>query len=130
MAASCAGVAYSSLASWRAKDREFDAALALAVARGVDANLKVVEQSLKSRNESVRLRAACWFLSSTQPDSFGRTRIDVAGVGQLEIGLSPALLERIVQARREHEAEQLQNSPPPAPALPVVEATPIPEKIP
>jgi hypothetical protein len=130
LSAACAvvGVSYSTLCSWRAKDKFFNDALATAIAKGIDASLKVVEESLRSREPAIRLRAACWFLEKTQPDSFGRQRIDVAGVGSFEhtFAVPPALLERLAQARAEHEAGQTVSLP----SLPPGDAIPIPEKTP
>lgn len=109
MAASAAGVAYSSLCAWRAKNKSFDDALALAVARGIDANLKVIEQALKSRDEAIRLRAACWFLSSTQSAHFGRTKLEVTGAdgsplaGQVAVLVWPHMMKENQESKTIHE---------------------------
>lgn len=79
LAANAARVSYSSLCGWRVKHKSFDDAVTMAVAQGVDKNLRVIEQALKSKDEAIRLRAACWFVEHTQPQHFSKSRLEVTG---------------------------------------------------
>lgn len=78
-AANAAGLTFQTLSSHRAKSPALAAALAQAVAKGVEAKLKVVERATKSKDEAVRLRAACWYLEHVHPESFARNRIELTG---------------------------------------------------
>jgi len=79
LAASAAGVSYSSLCNFRARSKSFEMSLASAIAKGVNANLEVIEQATRSQDQAVRLRAACWFLEHTQPQHFARNRLELTG---------------------------------------------------
>jgi hypothetical protein len=108
-ACACVGISYSSLCAWRAKDKFFNDALATAIGKGIDANLKVIEQALKSRDEAIRLRAACWFLSSTQSAHFGRTKLEVTGAdgsplaGQVAVLVWPHMMKENQESKTIHE---------------------------
>jgi hypothetical protein len=78
-AANAAGMTFQTLSTHRSKNPAFAAALAKAVAKGVEAKLKVVERATKSKDEAVRLRAACWYLEHVHPESFARNRIELTG---------------------------------------------------
>lgn len=62
-AANAAGIANSTLCVWRNSSPEFEAEIQAAVSAGIAKRLKVVRDALQSRDESVRLRSACWWLT-------------------------------------------------------------------
>ena len=78
-AANAAGMTFQTFSTHRDKDPAFATEIAKAIAQGVEANLKIIERAKRSKDEGVRLRAACWFLEHTQPQHFARNRIELTG---------------------------------------------------
>ncbi len=78
-AAAAGNMTFQTLSTHRGKNAAFADAIAKAVAKGVEAKLKVVERATKSKDEAVRLRAACWYLEHVHPESFARNRIELTG---------------------------------------------------
>jgi transposase-like protein len=66
--AQAARVSFETLCAWRRRDSDFDAAIRTAIATGIQERLKVVRDCMASEDESVRLRAATWWLSHS-PES-------------------------------------------------------------
>ena len=77
--ARAAGLSYQSLLNYQKLHPQFADAMAAAVSRGVEKRLEVVERATRSKDEAIRLRAACWFLEHTQPAHFARNRIELTG---------------------------------------------------
>jgi hypothetical protein len=78
-AANGAGISYQTFLNYRRDRPDFEEAIAGAVAKGIEARLKVVHDALSSPDEAVRLRAACWYLEHTAPEHFARNRVEVTG---------------------------------------------------
>jgi len=78
-AASTGGISFQTLTAYRSDHPDFADALAQAVAKGIEARLKVVERAMDSPDENIRLRSAFWFLEHTAPQYFSRTRIEISG---------------------------------------------------
>jgi len=89
-AANAAGISFMSLNTYRQKHLKFADALAQAISKGVEKRLEIIERALDSQDESIRLRAACWFLEHTQPSHFARNRIELTGADgqQLAAGVT------------------------------------------
>lgn len=105
LAASAAGIAFQSLCCYRNQHPAFRDALESAVARGVEARLEVIEKASKAGD----WRAASWWLEHVLPENFGKTRVQVEAIGQLEHSfVIPAkTLDEIAEARKRHEQRQL-----------------------
>jgi len=78
-AAHGAGVSYPTFLAYKKSHPKFAEAVLRAVARGMDRRLKIIEEALSSKDESVRLRASCWYLEHVHPEHFARNRIEVTG---------------------------------------------------
>ena len=78
-AASVGGISFQTLSTHRSQHPDFAAALAQAVAKGIEARLKVVERAMDSPDEAIRLRAACWYLEHTAPEHFAKNRLEITG---------------------------------------------------
>lgn len=89
-AANAAGISFMSLNTYRQKHPKFADALAQSISKGVEKRLEVIERAIDSEDESIRLRAACWFLEHTQPTHFARNRIELTGADgqQLAAGVT------------------------------------------
>lgn len=109
-AANVAGMSFQTLSSHRSKNTKFADALLKAIAEGVEARLKVIEQATKSADESVRLRSATWWLEHVLPEHFARSRIQVEAVGQVEHSfiIPQQTLNEIAEARARHEQRQIE----------------------
>ena len=84
-AANVAGVSYQTFLNYRRDRPGFDEAIGNAIAKGIEARLKVIERATKSPDESIRLRSACWFLEHTAPEFFARNRVEVTGANGLPL---------------------------------------------
>jgi hypothetical protein len=78
-AANACGVSPSTLLTYRRRYPAFDQKVQEAIAKGIAARLDVVILSMKSAEESIRLRASTWWLEHVVPEHFGRNRIEVTG---------------------------------------------------
>jgi hypothetical protein len=78
-AASTGGITFQTLTAYRSDHPDFADALAEAVAKGIEARLKVVERAMDSPDEAIHLRAACWYLEHTAPEHFAKNRIELTG---------------------------------------------------
>jgi len=79
LAAPANGITYATLCAYRNQRKDFADALAQAIAKGVEKNLKVIENALESQDENIRLRSAMWFVVHTQPLHFARNRVEITG---------------------------------------------------
>ncbi|HXR05589.1 MAG TPA: hypothetical protein VN836_12865 [Verrucomicrobiae bacterium] len=52
--------------------------MALAIAKGIDRHLKIVERATKSADEPTRLRASIWYLEHTS-QHFSKSRVELTG---------------------------------------------------
>jgi hypothetical protein len=94
-AANAAGVSYQTLCTHRSSYPKFADALTAAVSKAVEARLKVVERATRSKDESVRLRASCWYLEHVHPESFARSRVELTGKDNQPF--VPAVVAPVVQ---------------------------------
>ena len=77
--ARAAGLSYQSLLNYQRLHPHFADAMSRAISRGIEKRLEVIERATRSKDEGIRLRAACWFLEHTQPAHFARNRIELTG---------------------------------------------------
>jgi hypothetical protein len=74
-ACSVAGISFQTFCDWRKDDAGFRQEIEQAVARGVDARLRVIEQASRLGD----WRASAWLLEHCQPQHFARNRLEVTG---------------------------------------------------
>jgi hypothetical protein len=58
-----AGITFQSLCTYRDSDPAFADAIMRATSRGIESRLGIVSRAMRSKDESVRLRAATWWLT-------------------------------------------------------------------
>lgn len=78
-ACAVARISYSTFCDWRKDDEQFREQVETSLAEGVQRRLQVIEMALLSQDESIRLRASCWWLEHRLPEHFSKTRLEVTG---------------------------------------------------
>lgn len=78
-AAHAVGMSFPTFQNHRHANPDFDSEIEEARARGIAARLRVIHDATHSADESVRLRAATWFLEHVAPEHFARNRVEVTG---------------------------------------------------
>jgi hypothetical protein len=74
-ACAVARIAFQTFCDWRNTDADFHRQIEEAVARGVNARLKVIEKAANLGD----WRASAWMLEHCQPQHFARNRLEVTG---------------------------------------------------
>lgn len=103
-AAALAGISYETFCDWRRKFPEFSEAIEKAMAEGVAARLKIISTAAAKGN----INAAKWWLEHVKPESFAKSRIEVAhqheGTVNHTHSIDGSTLKRIAEARRRYES--------------------------
>jgi hypothetical protein len=73
-ACAVANISNQTLLDWRREDEQFRQAMETAIAEGVNARLRVIEEA-----SADDWRAAAWLLEHCQPQHFARNRLEVTG---------------------------------------------------
>jgi transposase-like protein len=104
---SACGISHQAFRNYRRDRPEFEAALLQAISRGMEKRLAVIEKAMDSQDESIRLRAATWYLEHVHSEHFSKTRIEVEAVGQFDHAfvIPRETLDQIAEARAKHERE-------------------------
>lgn len=115
MACSAVGISKSIFSQWRNEDAAFQERIEKAVAEGVDARLKKIEQA----SDSGDWRASAWLLEHCQPQHFAKSRIEVEAVGQFDHAfvIPRETLDQIAEARAKRERESLNGTSPAVPEV-------------
>jgi transposase-like protein len=81
LAAKASELSPQTIANWRDRHPEFEAEVQTAIARGIEARLAVVLKATASKDESVALRAATWWLTHTPgaAEHYGANRLELSG---------------------------------------------------
>jgi hypothetical protein len=118
-AATAAGMNVQTLRSWIKEDEQFRTRTELAIAAGVNARLKKIEEASKDD-----WRAASWLLEHCQPEFFAKSRVQVEAVGQFDHAfvIPQETLNQIAEARAKHDRER--NGGPAALSEPQAESQP------
>jgi hypothetical protein len=75
LTASAVGISATTLSNWRKTSPRLDALIQKAIAQGVSRRLLKIEQA----SEEGDWHAGAWILERTQPQYFGRARLEVTG---------------------------------------------------
>lgn len=113
LCAAAVGVSAQGLRNYRTTNPKFEEALQRAIARGVDARLRKIEQA----SSEADWRAAAWLLEHCQPQHFAKNRLEVTGAdgAPLAAGLHLYLPEKqgsVVEAGAVVEAPALTEGKP------------------
>ena len=105
-AAGAAGVTGGTLAEWRRKFPDFDAAVEAALAKAIRHHLNIITTAANTGD----WKAASWLLEHRFPEDFARSRVDVAHIGQVEHTFTIPLnvLDEIAAARKQQEEKRVE----------------------
>lgn len=106
-AAALAGISYETFCDWRRRFPEFSEAIEKAMAKGVAARLKIISTAAAKGD----INAAKWWLEHVKPESFAKSRIEVAhkheGTISHRHSVDSGTLKRIAEARRRYESSDV-----------------------
>lgn len=108
-ACAIAGISGQTFSDWRRRDSAFQLQIEEAIARGVEARLKKIEEASAAGD----WRASAWLLEHCPGsfEHFAKTRVQVEAVGQLEhtFVIPQQTLNEIAEARKKHEQRQIES---------------------
>jgi hypothetical protein len=106
---SIVGISFETFSKWRGSDEKFRSQIDAAIAAGVSARLKIIEDAAQTD-----WRAAAFLLTHCpgQAEHFAKTRIQVEALGQFDhnFTIPQQTLNEIAEARARHEQKQLEGS--------------------